>query len=72
MSNGNGQSESNWDEDDVRAVLLNPIHTMGSSPTVSDEQWLKAQRHLMDELGVDTYLKQLLTVIQKTFGEVVQ
>ena len=27
---------------------------------------------LRDELGFDTYLKQLLTVIQKTFGEIVQ
>ena len=59
-------------EDDVRAVLLNPIHTMRSEPAVSDSQWLDAQKKLVGELGLDTYLEQLLTVVQKTFGHIVR
>ena len=72
MSNGNGKSNPEWDEDDVRAVLLNPIHTMGSEPTISDNEWLDAQKKLVDELGLDSYLEQLLTVVQKTFGHIVK
>ena len=72
MSNGNGQNASEWDEEDVRAILLNPVHTMGSSPTVSNEQWILAQQKLLGELGVDAYLKRLLTVIHETFGGVVE
>ena len=72
MSNGNGQDASEWDEEDVRAILLNPVHTMGSSPTVSNEQWISAQQKLLGELGVDAYLRRLLTVIHETFGGVVE
>ncbi len=72
MSNGNGQDASEWDEEDVRAILLNPVYTMGSSPTVSNEQWILAQQKLLGELGADEYLKRLLTVIHETFARVVE
>ena len=72
MSNGNGQDASEWDEEDVRAILLNPVYTMGSSPTVSNEQWILAQQKLLGELGADEYLKRLLTVIHETFEGVVE
>ena len=72
MSNGNGQDASEWDEEDVRAILLNPVYTMGSSPSVSNEQWIFAQQKLLGELGVDEYLKRLLTVIHETFEGVVE
>ena len=72
MSNGNGYADSDWDEDDVRDILLNPVHTMGSSPTVSNQNWIEAQSKLLDELGVDSYFSQLLSVVQQTFGQVVE
>ena len=72
MSNGNGQSDRGWSEDDVRAMLLNPVHTMGSEPSISDSEWLDAQKKLVDELGLDPYLEQLLAVVKKTFGHIVE
>ena len=72
MSNGNGQGENEWDEDGVRAILFNPVYTMGSSPAVSNEQWVAAQRRLVDEFGVEPYLNRLLSVIQETFADVVE
>ena len=73
MSNGNGNGQSEqWDEDDVRAVLLNPVYTTGSEPIVSDDDWIAAQQKLVQELGLNTYFEQLLTVIKNTFGDVVE
>jgi hypothetical protein len=70
MSNGN--SGDRWNEDDVRQVLLNPVYTMGSKPTVDDETWVSAQKKLISDLGRDEYFTRLLAVIQDTFGDLVE
>ena len=70
MSNGNGGER--WKEDDVRRVLLNPVHTMGSKPTVDDDTWISAQKKLIADLGRDEYFARLLAVIQETFADVVE
>ena len=70
--NGNGEADDQWDEDDVRGILLNPVYTMGAAPTISDADWIDAQLKLFDELGPDEYFALLLGVIQGTFGDVVE
>lgn len=67
----NGNSNDEWTEDTVRTVLINPIHTMGSSPTISGEMWIETQRKLIDDVGLAKYLPQLLSVLQQTFGRFV-
>ena len=69
MSNDNG--DGRWKEDDATRILLNPVHTMASHPAIDDDQWLKAQKKLLAELGEDEYFRRLLTEIQGTFGEFV-
>jgi hypothetical protein len=34
------------------------------APMVSEEQWVAANARLIDELGVEVYLRQLLAVLQ--------
>lgn len=62
---------SEWNESDVRRVLLNPVHTMGSKPTVPDQQWITAQTKLMTEMGKREYFAELLRVLKGTFGQFV-
>ena len=70
MSNGNG--DGGWTEDDVQRVLFNPIHTMGSHPTIEDDAWISAQEKLLSELGPSEYFHRLLIVLQETFGPAVE
>jgi hypothetical protein len=66
---GNDNGDDRWKEEDVLRILLNPVYTMGSNPTVDDDQWLNAQKKLLAEQGEDEYFRRLLTEIQGTFGE---
>ena len=67
MSTGN-----RWKEDDVRQVLLNPVYTMGSKPTVDNDTWISAQKKLISDLGRDEYFARLLAAIQGTFAAAVE
>lgn len=59
-------------EDDVTAMLINPVYAIsidpdlaGShEPIVPREQWVDANKHLIDELGVEEWLHQLLVVLE--------
>ena len=66
---GNSNGDDRWKEEDVLRVLLNPVYTMASNPTVDDDQRLNAQKKLLAEQGEDEYFRRLLTEIQGTFGE---
>lgn len=57
-----------WNENDVRRILLNPVHTMGPKPTVPDQQWITAQTKLLGEMGKREYFAELLRVMKETFG----
>ena len=70
MSNANG--DDHLSEEEVLEILINPIYTRGSNPTVTDEYWIVAQKTLIDEQGLDTYLLRLLALLKQTFGDKVQ
>jgi len=62
-------------EDDVAAMLINPIYAIsidpdlaGShEPIVPREQWIDANKHLIEELGVEKWLDQLLAVLEGSY-----
>ena len=61
-----------WTPEDVRKVLLNPVHAMGPNPTVPAEKWVTAQTMLLREMGKRQYFHALLEVVTETFGPFVR
>lgn len=72
MSRSNQQQPS---ETDVAAMLVNPFYAVTFSddlfgehqPMVSEDQWIAANTRLINELGAERYLRQLLTVLKGDF-----
>ena len=65
------REDNGWTEQALLEILLNPIYTMGSKPIVPDSQWIAAQKELLEEVGEQAYLEQLLRVIKSTFSQFV-
>ena len=61
-----------WETEDVQDILLNPVYTFGSQPTITDKQWIAAQKKLLGELGEERYFGELLRVLRTTFGQSTQ
>lgn len=61
-----------WTEDDVRAILQNPVYaiTISSSlsvphePLITRDQWVQANAKLIEEMGPILYLQRLLEVLE--------
>lgn len=59
------------------AILMNPYYAITFSPGLfgehpsltSEEQWVKANSRLIDELGAEAYLRQLLAVLKGDFPD---
>lgn len=62
-------------EDDVMAMLVNPFYAISIDPDLAGsheaiiprEQWVDANKHLIDELGVEARLNQLLAVLEGSY-----
>jgi hypothetical protein len=63
-------------EHDVQGMLINPIYAVGihpdlfgdvPKPLIGREQWVKANAHLIDEMGAEAYLHRLLDVLSGDF-----
>ena len=62
-------------EDDVRRILLNPFYAIEIAPilaephdtTVSEDQWIAANAKLIQEIGAEAWLRELLTVLKGDF-----
>jgi hypothetical protein len=62
-------------KDDVTGMLINPVYAisinpdlMGSHETiVSKQRWIEANRKLIEELGVEAWLRRLLEVLEGDF-----
>lgn len=59
-----------WDAETVRAVLMNPFHTMDPSPVIDDATWVAAQKKLLAELGADRYFVTFLALFKATISEI--
>jgi hypothetical protein len=59
-------------EDDVTAMLINPIYavsidpdlTGSHEPIVSKERWIEANEKLIDEIGIEQWLRRLLAILE--------
>lgn len=68
----NKKSGSKHTTNDAAALLANPYYAITfdgglfgeHAPMVSEEQWVAANTRLIDELGAEAYLRQLLTVLK--------
>jgi hypothetical protein len=62
-------------EDDVRRMLLNPFYAIEIAPIlagphetmVSEDQWVAANVKLIQEIGAEAWLRELLTVLKGDF-----
>jgi hypothetical protein len=62
-------------EDDVTAMLINPIYAVaidpglvGShEPIVTKQRWIEANERLIDEIGAETWLRRLLAVLEGNY-----
>jgi hypothetical protein len=62
-------------EDDVRRILLNPFYAIEIAPTlaephdpmISEDQWVAANAKLIQEIGAEEWLRELLTVLKGDF-----
>jgi hypothetical protein len=63
------------DEHSLRTTLINPFYAitihpdlMGDhQPVVSKEEWVAANSRLIEEIGVETWLAQLLATLEGNF-----
>jgi hypothetical protein len=63
--------EDQWGKESVAAMLMNPFYAITISedllgdhrPMVSQDQWVAANVQLIEQLGSEVYLRQLLTVL---------
>jgi hypothetical protein len=61
-----------FSEDDVTAMLINPIYAVSIAPDlagshepiVSKERWIEANEKLIDEIGAERWLRRLLAVLE--------
>jgi hypothetical protein len=59
-------------EDDVMAMLINPIYAISidpdlvgeHEPIVTKDRWIEANEKLIDEIGAETWLRRLLAVLE--------
>jgi hypothetical protein len=64
-----------WTADEVTQVLVNPAYAVrihpdligGQEPLIDREQWISANLRLIDQLGAEAWLNQLLTVLRGDF-----
>ena len=54
-----------WNSDDVRKVLINPMYCLSTPPVISEGQSIEANAKLIRELGPEVYLRQLLDTMKQ-------
>ena len=60
-------------ENDVKDLFINPYYAITVAPVlatehepmVSEEQWIKVNLELMEQMGSEAWLKQLLTTLKR-------
>jgi hypothetical protein len=62
-------------KDDITGLLINPVYAISIDPDlmgnheaiISKQRWIDANRRLIDELGVEAWLRRLLEVLEGDF-----
>jgi hypothetical protein len=50
-----------WNSDDVRKVLINPMYCLSTPPVIGQGQWIEANAKLIRELGPEVFLRAFST-----------
>ncbi|MFE9658052.1 hypothetical protein [Micromonospora sp. NPDC006431] len=65
-------ADGDWTPGDVAAMIGNPFYAVNidpdlavaHDPIISEEEWVAANARLIDELGPEPYLRNLLAVLK--------
>jgi hypothetical protein len=57
-------SREDWTPESVICVLMDPRYCLSEPAVIADEQWIEANAKLIDQMGAETYLATLLSVLR--------
>ncbi len=65
----------NWTPGDTTDVIANPFYaitideglTLSHEPMISEDDWIKANVNLINELGPEAYLRKLLSILKGNY-----
>jgi hypothetical protein len=56
-------SNEKWTPEAVTRVLMDPRYCLSVPTVVTDEQWIAANAKVIEQMGSETYLATLLSVV---------
>ena len=64
-----------WTPGDVTAMIANPFYaieidqdlTVPHEPMISEDEWVRANVQLINELGAEAYLRNLLSILKGNY-----
>jgi hypothetical protein len=68
-------SNDEWTPGDVTAMIANPFYAIEidedlvvpHEPMISEDEWVKANVQLINELGSEAYLRNLLSILKGNY-----
>ena len=68
-------SEGGWTEIDMLALVVNPVYAIEidedllfeHEPLVSEDQWVAANVNLIEQMGAEAWLRELLSVLKGNY-----
>jgi hypothetical protein len=57
-------SQEKWTPETVTRVLMDPRYCLSKPAIVTDKQWIEANAKLIGQMGSETYLATLLSVLR--------
>jgi hypothetical protein len=71
-------NDDEWTPGDVTGMIANPFYAINideelavpHEPLISEDDWIEANVRLIDELGAEPYLRNLLSVLKATIRAV--
>jgi hypothetical protein len=68
-------SNTSWSEGDVSRILSNPFYAITFDPSlfidhepiISKEQWVQANVRMIEQMGAEAYVRQLLEILEGNY-----
>jgi hypothetical protein len=60
-------AQDKWTPEAVARTLINPHYCLTRPPVVPEEQWIAANVKLIRDMGEETYLTTLLSVLRSDY-----
>jgi hypothetical protein len=57
-------SQEQWTPESVTRMLMDPRYCLSEPAVVTDEKWIEANAKLIGQMGSETYLATLLSVLR--------